>query len=497
MGFNKEEFFKQIKDVDLPQDQKDKYWQMLDEDFLATFRDVMKYSPVLTPTSPYKRTYQERPFSDDEYNAWYVKTKIKHAASGPLLGKKVAVKDNITIADVPMQSGTKLLDGYRPQADATVISRLLAAGAEITGKAVSENLFVAGSSFSADTGLVQNPQLPGYSAGGSSSGSAALIAGGAVDFALGCDQTGSIRIPSSWCGIYGFKPSRGVVPYTGIGSVDQLLDHVGPMSQTMDNIILAMDVLAGPDGLDSRQNEMQQTFAFNKNLSTNLRGKKIGVVRQGFGLPRSEEIVDQTVRENIQAFEKLGVQVEEVSIPEFELGRTVVDTMNTLATYRQLIKSGGSSIGSSNYYPTDLSEALNEQLTLENYDKLPPIVQVILYSGMLADHDTVDYYGRAQNLLIGLKEDFSEIMKKYDILAMPATPFTATKLPSLDGPLEELVTGSMGMDANLGLFNALGYTAMSVPCKLTEYDKPIGMQLVGGFGADQTVINFAKAYEEL
>src|SRR5699024_3872334 len=195
----------------------------------------------------------------------------------------------------------------------------------------------------------------------------------------------------------------------------------------------------------------------------------------------------------IHTCKKLGVQIKEVSIQEFELGLTVVDTMNTLATYRQLIKSGGSSIGSSNYYPTDLSEALNEQLTLENYDKLPPIVQVILYSGMLADHDTVDYYGRAQNLQIGLKADFSKIMKKYDILAMPATAFTATKLPSLDGPLEELVTGSMGMDANLGLFNALGYPAMSVPCKLTEYDKPIGMQLVGGFGADQTVINFAKA----
>src|SRR5699024_12230625 len=102
-----------------------------------------------------------------------------------------------------------------------------------------------------------NEQLSGCSAGGASSGSVALVAGGAVDFALACDQTGSIRIPSSWCGIYGFRPSRGVVPYTGIGSVDKLLDHVGPMSQTMDNIILAMDVLAGPYGLDSRQNVMQ------------------------------------------------------------------------------------------------------------------------------------------------------------------------------------------------------------------------------------------------
>src|SRR5699024_3171928 len=139
---------------------------------------------------------------------------------------------------------------------------------------------------------------PGYSAGGSSSGSAALVAGGEVDFALGCDQTGSIRIPASWCGIYGFKPSRGVVPYTGIGSVDQLLDYVGPMSKTMDNIVLAMDALAGPDGLDSRQAEMEQTFEFAHNLSTDLQGKKIGLVRECFGLKRSEKVVDQTVRAN-------------------------------------------------------------------------------------------------------------------------------------------------------------------------------------------------------
>lgn len=497
MDFNKEDFFKQIADVDLPQEQKDKYWQMLDEDFLATFRELMEYSPTLTEKSPYKRTYQKRPFADDKYNAWYVKTKIEHAVSGPLLGKKVAVKDNITIADVPMQIGTKLLEGYQPEADATVIRRLLDAGASVCGKAVSENLFVAGSSFSADTGLVQNPRLPGYSAGGSSSGSAALVAGGEVDFALGCDQTGSIRIPASWCGIYGFKPSRGVIPYTGIGSVDQLLDYVGPMSQTMDNIVLAMDALAGPDGLDSRQAEMKQEFNFAANLSTDLRGKKIGLVKECFGLKRSEKVVDETVRKNIRTFEQVGAKVEEISIPEFDLGRTVVDTLNTIATYRQLIKAGGSSIGSGNYYPVDLSESLNEQLLPANYAQLPPIVQVLVYSGMLGDHSPIDYYGRAQNLLLTVKKKFAEVMDQFDILAMPATPFTATKLPDLDGPFEELVTGSMGMDTNLGVFNALGYPAISVPCKLTDYDKPIGMQLVGGFGADQTVLNFAQAYENL
>lgn len=497
MDFNKEDFFKQISDANLPQEQKEMYWKMLDEDFLATFRDVMEYSPVLTVKATGKRSYQERPFADDKSNAWYVKTQVEHAASGPLLGKTFAVKDNITVADVPMQIGTKLLNGYQPQADATVITRLLTAGADLVGKAVSENLFVAGSSFSADTGLVQNPRLPGYSAGGSSSGSAALVAGGEVDFALGCDQTGSIRIPASWCGIYGFKPSRGVVPYTGIGSVDQLLDYVGPMSKTMDNIVLAMDALAGPDGLDSRQAEMEQTFEFAHNLSTDLQGKKIGLVRECFGLKRSEKVIDQTVRANILAFEKLGATVEEISIPEFDEARTVVDTLNTISTYRQLIKAGGSSIGSGNYYPVDLSEALNHQLLPENYTQLPPIVQVLVYSGMLADHSPIDYYGRAQNLLIDLKEKFAQVMEHYDILAMPATPFTATKLPDLDGPLPELVTGSMGMDTNLGVFNALGYPAISVPCKFSDYDKPIGMQLVGAYGADQTVLNFAQAYEDM
>ncbi len=99
-------------------------------------------------------------------------------------------------------------------------------------------------------------------------------------------------------------------------------------------------------------------------------------------------------------------------------------------------------------------------------------------------------------MLVGLKQKFAQVMEKFDILAMPATPFTATKLPALDDSLEKLITGSMGMDTNLGVFNALGYPAISVPCKFTAHEKPIGMQLVGGFGADQTVIDFAKAYED-
>ncbi len=496
MRFNKQDFLLDIQKANLPVDIQDKYWGVLNQGFLDAFRDVVKYSPKLTEKSTFKRSYQVRPFIDN-CNAWYVKTQIEHAAQGPLLGKKVAVKDNIAVADVPMQIGADLLEGYKPSADATVITRLLKAGAQICGKAVSENLFVAGGSFTADTGPVKNPRVPGRSAGGSSSGSAALVASGEVDLALGCDQTGSIRIPASWCGIYGFKPSRGLIPYTGIASVDQLLDHVGPMSRDMKTIILAMDVLAGADGLDSRQNEMQQIFHFSHDLSTDLRGKKIGVVNEGFGLEHSERVVDQAVRANIQLFTDLGIQIEEISIPEFDEGRTVADTINSISTYRQLIKSGGSSAGTGKYYPIDLSEELTRKLRPENYKDLPPIVQAILYSGMLADHSPIDYYGRAQNLLISLKKKFAQLFERFDILALPSTPFTAVSLPTDPNNFEEQLTGSMGMDANLGIFNVLGYPAISIPCKYSECPKPIGMQLVGSYGADQEVLNFAQAYEDL
>ncbi len=159
-----------------------------------------------------------------------MKTSIKGKPGGPLAGRRIALKDNVCLAGVPMMIGADILEGYVPDVDATIVERILDAGGEIAGKAVCEYYCVSGGSHTSSTGPVQNPRKPGYTAGGSSSGSAALVAAGDVDMAIGGDQAGSIRIPASYCGIVGLKPTFGLVPYTGIAPLEITLDACGPMT---------------------------------------------------------------------------------------------------------------------------------------------------------------------------------------------------------------------------------------------------------------------------
>ncbi len=149
---------------------------------------------------------------ENPLGAWAWRVRIEGAAAGPLAGRTIAIKDNVAVAGVPMHNGTALLDGYVPDEDATVVERVLDAGATILGKAVCESLCFSGGSHTADSGPVRNFYDPARSAGGSSSGSAALVASGVVDLAIGGDQGGSVRIPSCWSGIYGLKPTWGLVP---------------------------------------------------------------------------------------------------------------------------------------------------------------------------------------------------------------------------------------------------------------------------------------------
>ena len=172
-------------------------------------------------------------------------------ASGKLKGKTVVLKDNIMLAGVPMMNGSATMEGYIPDIDATVVQRMLDAGATIVGKAHCEFFCMSGGSHTGATGPVHNPHKMGYSAGGSSSGSAVLVALGEVDMAMGGDQGGSIRMPASFCGIYGMKPTHGLVPYTGIMPIEIYVDHTGPMTANVADNALLLEVHRRPRRLRS------------------------------------------------------------------------------------------------------------------------------------------------------------------------------------------------------------------------------------------------------
>ena len=302
--------------------------------------------PDEKPAVKYPRDGGRRPSAEEnKLGAWYVKTSIKGKAAGKLAGRRVALKDNVCLAGVPMMVGAAFLEGSVPDIDATIVDRILDAGGEIAGKAVCEYYCVSGGSHTSSTGPVQNPRKPGFTTGGSSSGSAALVAAGEVPMAIGGDQAGSIRIPASYCGIVGMKPTFGLVPYTGIGPLEITLDTAGPMTANVADNALLLEVIAGPDGLDSRQHQAR-VDKYTEALRQGVKGLRIGVLKEGFGHPNAEPDVDAKVRAAAERFKSLGASVEEVSVPEhLTLGFPVWAAIRGDAACVTLLEMNGFGLG--------------------------------------------------------------------------------------------------------------------------------------------------------
>ncbi|KAF9732182.1 hypothetical protein PMIN06_009913 [Paraphaeosphaeria minitans] len=227
--------------------------------------------------------------------AWRCRVVDKQAKSGKLQGKNFAIKDNVAVKDVPMLLGTNFIEGYVPNCDATVVTRILEAGGEISGKAVCENMCHSATSHSSGTGVVESPFAKGYSSGGSSSGSGVLVALGEVWGAIGADQGGSIRVPAANCGIVGMKPTFGLVPYTGSGSNEPTNDHLGPMTRTVLDNAVFLEAIAGSDNIDDRsfaaprpsripQYSSVQTLSGDKPLS----GKKFAIITESLSTPATD-----------------------------------------------------------------------------------------------------------------------------------------------------------------------------------------------------------------
>src|SRR5262249_21862582 len=194
---------------------------------LASYDAVERMYRASAPEPP-DRSYQWPAAAANELGAWYVTTELR-TGDGPLAGRQVAIKDNIEVAGLPMMNGSATVEGFIRRRDATVVTRVLDAGATITGKAVCEDLCFSGGSHTSRTGPVLNPWDRTRSAGGSSSGSAALVAAGHVDMALGGDQGGSGRIPSAVCGTVGHKPTDGLGAYTRACPTENTIDPLGPI----------------------------------------------------------------------------------------------------------------------------------------------------------------------------------------------------------------------------------------------------------------------------
>ncbi|MFT8709513.1 MAG: amidase [Sporolactobacillus sp.] len=472
------------------------YKNLLNQDIFKSYKILDQISDPEIEVS-YPRTAGYRPDnSDNPLNAWYWRTHIQHADHGKLLGKTLAIKDNVSIAKVPMMNGSNILEGYVPHSDATVVTRVLQEGGDILGKAVCESLCSDGSSFTSDTGAVLNPYNHDYSTGGSSSGSAALVASGEVDMAIGCDQAGSIRIPSAWCGIYGLKPTWGLVPYTGIFSMDSSLDHVGPMARTVKDLSTLLEVIAGPDNVDPRQTRLKSK-KYTNYLNMNLATMRIGILKEGFDWANiSEKSVDNVVRKSVLTFKNCGAIINEVSLPLHRLGIHIWNVIGNGGILTQMINGAGFRTGEKCYYDTHLMNEFRARL-VNNANYLSKTVKAALFAGeFISDTYQMDYYAKAQNLAQRLKEAYTNLFRNYDMIVMPTVPFKATRLPKKTIPLKAYMSRATGMIHNTCVFNLTGHPALNVPCGKIN-GLPVGMMFVGPVGHDEVILQAAYVFEQM
>ncbi|MEO5760334.1 MAG: amidase [Mesorhizobium sp.] len=468
------------------------YMQLMEGSFQAY--DRIDQLPDHLPKVKYARTPGYRPSAaENPMNAWYYKCDVRGAASGPLEGRKIVLKDNICLAGVPMMNGASTLEGYVPDLDATIVTRILDAGGTIVGKSHCEYFCLSGGSHTNATGPVHNPHKMGHTSGGSSSGSGALVGAGEVEMAIGCDQGGSIRMPAAFCGAYGMKATHGLVPYSGIMPIEITIDHAGPITMNVADNALLLEVIAGADGLDPRQ-YAPRVDKYTSALGRGVSGLRIGILREGFGWAASEAEVDRKVRAAGDQLRKLGAQVEETSIPMHRDGQSIWTPIALEGLTDLMMHGNGFGTNWEGLYVTSLLDAHANWRA--RADDLSKTLKISMFVGeYMQTHYRGRFYAKAQNLSRLLRATYDAAFKTYDLLLMPTVPMTAPPLPPPDAPLALHIQRAFEMIPNTSAFDASGHPAMSVPCGMVG-GLPVGMMLVGRFYEESTIYRAAHAFEQ-
>ncbi len=476
---------------------------LTDED-VASFRGLLQPTvdaynivgamPDEVPVVKYPRTPGYRPLPEENpRNAWYRKSSVKGADSGKLKGKTVALKDNIMLAGVPMMNGSSTMEGFVPDFDATLVTRILDAGGEILGKVHCENFCVSGGSHTNATGHVHNPHKMGYSAGGSSSGSGVVVALGEADMAIGGDQGGSIRMPASFCGVYGMKPTWGLVPYTGIMPIEVFVDHTGPMTATVADNALLLEVIAGDDGYDPRI-KSPTVQDYTKALGTGVKGLKIAVVKEGFEQAGAEAAVNESVKSAADRLRSLGATVDEVSVPMHMVAGAIWMPIGTEGLTQTMMFGDGYGLSRSDLYSTALMDF--HRGWRGQADSLSETTKMLMMFGTYINGKFGSrYYGKAVNISRRLTAAYDAVLKDYDLLLMPTTPMKATKLPEPNVSREDYVARAFEMISNTAPFDITHHPAMSLPCGMVD-GLPVGLMLIGRHFDEPTIYRAAHAFEQ-
>jgi len=400
-----------------------------------------------------------------------------------LAGVPCSIKDSILVDDVKCTAGSKMLENYIAPYDATVITKIKEAGAVILGKTNLDEFSMGTSTENSAFGVTKNPHDLARVAGGSSGGSAAAVAAQESVVALGGDTGGSIRLPASFCGVVGLKPTYGAVSRYGIIAMASSLDQIGPLGNIVEDVETVFNIIRGRDSLDSTSVDAKQ----HDNPPAGGQNPKIGVPKEFFdkGLdPQVKKVIEKA----IQKFEENGSEIVEISLPRVEQGLAIYYIINTSEVSSNLARFDGMRYGLSEQRDT----LLKTYLTTKGKGFGAEVKRRIMLGTYALSSGYYDaYYIKAQKIRTLLKQDFDKAFEKVDVIMGPVAPYPAFKIGEKADPLSMYLADIYTVSVNL-----TGLPGISIPVGETE-GLPVGLQIIGKSHEEQTLFEMGKTFESL
>ena len=427
-----------------------------------------------------------------DLNCFITEETIEGDADGPLAGTTVAVKDNISTAGVRTTCGSEMLADYVPPYSATVVDRLTEAGATVVGKTNMDEFGMGTTTETSAFGATRNPADPDRVPGGSSGGSAAAVAAGEADVALGSDTGGSVRCPAAFCGVVGIKPTYGLVSRYGLVAYANSLEQIGPIAGTVEEAAAVLDVIAGPDPNDGTTRELSDVedvdpaAGYAAAADGDVDGLTVGVPTELFD--GADERVVETVEDALDDLAARGAETTEISLPSVEHAVQAYYVIAMSEASSNLARFDGVRYG----HRADADGNWNETFAETREEGFGAEVKRRILLGTYAlsagYHDK--YYAKAQDARAWVRRDFEDAFADVDVIASPTMPVLPFELgESLDDPLRMYLA-----DANTTPVNLANLPAISVPAGEAD-GLPVGLQLVGPKFDEATVIRAASAVE--
>ncbi len=417
-------------------------------------------------------------------------TRHNTTSTGILFGIPGLLKDNIAQQGRLLTCASRSLEGYTATYDATVTERLQQAGAPILGRANMDEFAMGSSNETSAFRKVKNPWDTSRVPGGSSGGSVAAVAAGLVPWSLGSETGGSVRLPASFCGVVGLKPTYGLVSRYGLVAYASSLDQIGPVTRTVADNALVLSAMAGHDAHDSSTlnvPHVDYTALLTGNIPAGLR---IGIVSNAIHAKGMDPEISNALEQAINVFRKLGATVHDISLPALEYGAATYFIISRAEAASNLARFDGVRYG----LRDKTAETLADMYRSTRHDGFGPEVRARILVGnyVLSAGYARNYYANAQKAQRLILKEFNDAFKQVDVLLMPTHSMPAFKLGAFDldklqMDLQDYFTCGM---------NLAGIPALALPCGMTKTNLPIGMQLVGPHLSEQFLYQIAYAYEQ-